>query len=117
MQQHRQDMAKLESALEKHEGLEHVRIRGRGKTLTLYSGTLDDPIDHARFTELRRGTWGLSLPRHTGRWERTPISGTWEEVLDVLVRDFGFYLEDIRPHVDDFLSHVENRDRTKDPSH
>ncbi len=28
--------------------------------------------------------WGLSVRRHTGRWEKTPFTGTLEELSDVI---------------------------------
>jgi len=37
--------------------------------------------------------WGLSLPRHTGSWERTPFVGSMEELVGALTSDFAFYLE------------------------
>ncbi len=67
-------------------------IAQRGNSLTLCRGTPDDPNPRARFTWLQTNTWGLSLPRHTGRWERTPFVGPLPDVFGVLVEQFGFYL-------------------------
>jgi len=38
------------------------------------------------------GLFGLSLPTWTGRWERTPFTGTIEELVAMLRDDLGFHL-------------------------
>jgi hypothetical protein len=40
--------------------------------------------DH-RLTRLSASTYGLSVKRHTGRWERTPFSGNMEEMVDTIL--------------------------------
>ena len=40
--------------------------------------------DRVRLTRLSPVAWGLSVKRHTGRWERTPFSGTIEEMVLVM---------------------------------
>jgi hypothetical protein len=41
--------------------------------------------DRLRLTRLSATTYGLSVKRHTGRWERTPFAGTLEEMLDIIL--------------------------------
>ena len=41
--------------------------------------------DRVRLTRLSASTYGLSVRRHTGRWERTPLSGTLEEMVDTIL--------------------------------
>ncbi len=42
--------------------------------------------DRVRLTRLSSPTmYGLSVKRHTGRWERTPFSGTMPEMVDTIV--------------------------------
>ncbi len=41
--------------------------------------------DRVRLTRLSASTYGLSIRRHTGRWERTPFSGTLEEMVDTIL--------------------------------
>lgn len=89
-----EDAEDLEELLAQHEQFGHLRVRRRGDSLTIYSGKARDSVLHARLTHLGRGQWGLSLPRHTGRWERTPFLGTMEEVMTTLISDFAFYLDD-----------------------
>lgn len=44
----------------------------------------DEPDDRLRFTQLRGTTFGLSVRRHTGKWEKTPFSGTLRELVDIV---------------------------------
>ncbi len=39
--------------------------------------------DRLRLTALDRSSFGLSVRRHTGRWEKTPFTGTLDELADV----------------------------------
>jgi hypothetical protein len=67
----------------------HVRVR-------LTRGHLDicpdeEPI--ARATPLGAGEYGLSFRRHTGKWERMPITGPLGELAKAVVDTLGPYLE------------------------
>ena len=46
------------------------------------AGRIDDRV---RLTRLDAVTWGLSVRRHNGRWERTPFTGTIAELVDVML--------------------------------
>jgi len=48
------------------------------------AGELEDD-DRVRLTKLNASTYGLSAKRHTGRWERTPFSGSMEEMVEVIL--------------------------------
>jgi len=90
----RTDVHIVEQLLARHEKLTHVRVRRHADLLILESGPSDNPLRHAR---LRRETiqyWRLEMPSH-GRWERTPIRGTEEQVLEILIDDFGWMLAPI----------------------
>jgi hypothetical protein len=54
-------------------------IAGR-KEPTGPKGVVEDD-DRVRFTRLGNRAFGLSVKRHTGRWERTPFSGTLPEMV------------------------------------
>jgi len=86
----RDALAKLLAA---RPGLAHLRVSKRGSSLTVNSGTGPSEQKHARLTHLTGSTWGLSFPHHTGRWERTPFTGSLAELLDTMVDDFPFLLE------------------------
>ena len=40
--------------------------------------------DRVRLTRVGQSAWGLSVKRHTGRWERTPFSGSLREMMDAV---------------------------------
>lgn len=83
----------LAETLADREGLEHLQVKKHGSSLVIYSGAGDDEQKHARLTHLGGSIWGLSFPLHTGRWEKTPFTGTAIELLDTLTTNFPFYLE------------------------
>lgn len=65
-----------------------VRVRGKHIVLgrpeeTRDGESVDD--DRVRFTHLQGPVFGLSVMRHTGRWEKTPFSGTVDELLEILI--------------------------------
>lgn len=40
--------------------------------------------DRLRLTTLNTSSFGLSVRRHTGRWEQTPFTGTLDDLVDVI---------------------------------
>ena len=40
--------------------------------------------DRLRLTALNNSSFGLSVRRHTGRWEQTPFTGTLDDLVDVI---------------------------------
>jgi hypothetical protein len=40
--------------------------------------------DRVRVTALNASSYGLSVRRHTGRWEKTPFTGSLEELTEVI---------------------------------
>lgn len=76
-------------------GLDHVRVRKRGDTLTLLSGPDADPVSHARLRKVTRQWWTLEIPTHTGRWEKTGLRAPRTEVLETLVTQFPWTLAPI----------------------
>ena len=82
----------VETLLHKREGHEHLRARRRADVVTIESGPKDDPTPHAR---LRRDTvhlWLLEMATHRGKWERTPVRASLEDVVATLMDDFGWTL-------------------------
>ena len=43
-----------------------------------------EPDERLRLTHMGGARYGLSVRRHTGRWENTPFSGTLSELVDVV---------------------------------
>ena len=96
---HRLERARLEhgatevlALLRQHEGLAHLDVEVRGDAVIVFSMEDGAKLRRARFTWLGAGHYGLSLTRHTGRWEPTPFTGPLPEVVDVLVSQLGFHL-------------------------
>ena len=88
--------ANLQRSLNAYRGFDHLRVKKRGQSLTIFSGKPDDPWLHARLSRKTKSSnlWALSLPNHRGRWERTPYVGNIQELTEMLVRDFPFHFQD-----------------------
>ena len=81
----------LSRRLEEHDltrGM-YVRTHGDnliiGRTERIVPDLEPEDADRVRLTMLANSTYGLSVKRHTGRWERTPFSGTMDEMVDVIL--------------------------------
>ena len=65
-----------------------VRVHGDhlllGRDATSPRGSKRETVDRVRLTRLTTATYGLSIRRHTGRWERTPFSGSMQEMVEVM---------------------------------
>lgn len=86
----RMAQSQLTRLLESHEPTAGMYVRVHGDNLIMGrrelmrpGGELEDD-DRVRLTRLNASTYGLSVKRHTGRWERTPFSGSMEEMVDVI---------------------------------
>jgi hypothetical protein len=83
--------SKLTGLLAAHEQTADLYVRVHGDHLILgrrepvgADGELEND-DRVRLTRLSASMYGLSVRRHTGRWERTPFSGTLEEMVDTIL--------------------------------
>lgn len=74
----------------------HLRVARRGDHIFIErAGPPDDPDDAEpvlRLSGIGNFRFGLSLRRHTGRWEPLPISGVLDDVLAEAVRIVGPWL-------------------------
>jgi hypothetical protein len=82
--------SRITRLLEGHESTAGLYVRAHGDHLIVGrrepwgpDGELQDD-DRVRLTRLGVSSWGLSVKRHTGRWERTPFCGTLEEMVDTI---------------------------------
>jgi len=80
---------RLKELLEQSKVTAGLLVRVRGKHLTLVREDVgldgepeDDP--RARLTHLGGSQFGVSVMRHTGKWERTPFTGTIDEVVAII---------------------------------
>lgn len=69
----------LEQVLAERE-LTYLRVTKRGTTFTLLVGPDDEP--EARLTHIAGPAWRLDLHHHSGRWEQTPFTGDFGEMID-----------------------------------
>jgi hypothetical protein len=74
-------------------------VRVRGKQLTLVreetgpGGEIeDDP--RVRLTHLGGERFGVSVMRHTGKWERTPFAGSVDEVMEIIIETMQHIVAD-----------------------
>ncbi len=82
--------SQLEELLECNELTAGMYVRVHGDNLILGrrealgpEGEMEEE-DRVKLTRLNASTYGLSVKRHTGRWEKTPFRGSLEEVVDVI---------------------------------
>jgi len=83
--------SKLTRLLEAHEQTVGLYVRVHGENLILGrreplgpNGEMENG-DRVRLTRLSASTYGLSVKRHTGRWERTPFSGSMDEMVETIL--------------------------------
>jgi ribosomal protein L27 len=66
----------------------YVRVQGdhliAGRNARLGADTAAENDDRVRFTRLGTNHYGVSVKRHTGRWQTTPFYGTLEETVEVV---------------------------------
>lgn len=74
----------LETLIERHSATEGMFVRVRGANLTLGRVDDDGAEDRVRLTRLGPNSYGVSVKRHTGRWERTPFTGTMADVVTAI---------------------------------
>ena len=82
--------SQLNQLLEAHEATAGMYVRVHGENLIVGrkeplgpDNKLEDD-DRVRLTRLNTSTYGLSVKRHTGRWEKTPFSGSLKEMVEVI---------------------------------
>ncbi len=83
--------SKLRGLLDAHEPTSDLYVRVHGDHLIvgrrgpIGSSEQMENDDRVRLTRLSASTYGLSVKRHTGRWERTPFSGNMGEMVDTIL--------------------------------
>jgi hypothetical protein len=82
---------KLRALLDSYEPTSGLYIRVHGDHLILGRRDAIGPDGHpevddrVRLTRLSASKYGLSVRRHTGRWERTPFTGNMQEMVDAIL--------------------------------
>jgi hypothetical protein len=91
---------RLLQLLEQHEATRGLYVRSHGKQLIL--GRLErfgpdqepEEDDRVRLTQMTNSVFGLSVKHHAGRWERTPFSGTPEQLVETMLATMQHLLAD-----------------------
>ncbi|MDC3379367.1 hypothetical protein OAX78_03700 [Planctomycetota bacterium] len=82
----------LRGLLDADPATEGMTLRAHGKHFILGREDPDPdgpypnlgPDDRVRLTHMGGPRYGLSFRRHTGRWEKTPFSGTLPDLVDTI---------------------------------
>jgi hypothetical protein len=83
--------AKLIRLLAQHELFFGVTITVRGNQIILERSYPEYTVNESRvdklvkLTSLGNNTYGLSVMRYTGRWQKTPFIGTFEDLVHVML--------------------------------
>jgi hypothetical protein len=82
-------VASLTELLESHQTTAGTYVRVHGDHLIIGRQESDPDgnayrDDRVRLTNLGASIWGLSVKRHTGRWERTPFHGPMNEMVETI---------------------------------
>ena len=90
---------RLSELLEQTEVTAGLLVRVRGKILTLVRvetgpGGKPDVDPRVRLTHLGGDRFGVSVLRHTGTWERTPFTGTIDEVVQIIIETMQHLVAD-----------------------
>jgi len=81
---------RLEELLSSHPPTQGIYVRTWGDHLIIGRHEPFGPDgemeadDRLRLTTLNTSSFGLSIRRHTGRWEQTPFTGTLDDLVDVI---------------------------------
>jgi hypothetical protein len=86
------DVEILESELQAR-GIAHLAVARRGDRLTVSADDHGEPVKIARFRALPRQRWSLDLADHRGRWAPTPYEGSLAELVQTLVAEVPWMLD------------------------
>jgi hypothetical protein len=66
----------------------YVRVHGdhliAGRSEPWGTDAMPENDDRVRFTRLGANHYGVSVKRHTGRWQKTPFYGTLEQTVEAV---------------------------------
>lgn len=82
-------MLELQRLLDNHEVTKGLGVRAHGSHLILSRDEIgpdgiSERDDRVRLTHLQGTSYGLSVRRHTGRWQKTPFIGSLPEMVEVI---------------------------------
>jgi hypothetical protein len=74
--------------------LTYLNVAVRGKNIVIYSEYEGRKENRCRFTQIGGGQYMLGMADHNNRWEDTPFEGTIDELMDMVLEQFGWVLSD-----------------------
>jgi hypothetical protein len=89
-----EDVQEVLDLLRKH-GYAHASARARSDLITLTTNDAE-PWPLARFRRDTVSLWRLELPTHTTRWQPTPYRASLDALVEALVSEFPWTLEEAR---------------------
>lgn len=81
----------MESILQGHKELSHLKVRSLGDLLILDSMPFGERYSHTRFRRLSRNIFRLEMPSKS-KWETTPFEGPLEDLLLLVIETFPWTL-------------------------
>ena len=73
-------------------GLNHLKVTTRGENIVIFSEYNGKKENRCRFTHMSERKYLLGIADHNGRWETTPFEGTIDELLEMVINQFGWVL-------------------------
>lgn len=73
--------------------LTHLNSMSRGDHIIIYSQHEEEREYRCRFTYQGDHSFSFSMYNHNGQWESTPLTGTLEELLEIVDEEFNWVLE------------------------
>lgn len=86
------DAAEVQRLLRERLGHAQIHVKPYGQHLLIQMEDAGELDTVARITRFDAKTYGAAFRSHSGRWEPLPDEGTREEMLDLVVSEFGPYL-------------------------
>lgn len=81
-----------QARLRQHFEHENIHIKAHGSHLLIQMEVDGERDIVARLTWLDENTFGVAFRAHNKRWEPLPDQGTLDEVIAVVIENFGPYL-------------------------
>ena len=73
-------------------GHAQIHVKPYGRNLLIQMEDSESVETVARLTRINNKTYCAAFRTHTGRWEPLPDEGTRDEMLEVVLDEFGPYL-------------------------
>lgn len=86
------DAEEVQKNLRERLGHDQVHVKPYGKSLLLQIEDAGELDTIARLTRINSRTYGAAFRTHTGRWEPLPDEGSRDEMLEIVLEEFGPYL-------------------------